>query len=316
MKEKKKIYGLLGKGINYSLSPAMHNAAFKHFNISAEYRLFDISPDNLEQFLKDEVLSHKLSGINVTVPYKIKVKELLISCCKDAEKVIQVDSFADDIGSINTVEIHNDTVSLYNTDGVGFYESIKEDLDFDPENKKIFILGAGGAGRVISTFLAAGSDERPANIFVYDIDEEKRSSLKEICRNKEGMMLIEIVENMEKLSEADLIVNATPFGTKQGDKMPLDPKIFKQGACVYDLIYARKTELVKEARKKGLKAVNGEGMLACQGAYAFHLWTERKYGLDEIEEIMKQALSDELKKGIWKRFKEFCKRFWSRFKEV
>ncbi|MFH1304824.1 MAG: hypothetical protein ABIH74_00260, partial [Candidatus Omnitrophota bacterium] len=136
---KKKIYGLLGKNISYSLSPVMHNAAFG----DDVYEIFDRQENELTSFFEEYVDGGKLSGFNVTDPYKIIVKETLEKkfpeCCKGSDAEI--------VGAVNTVKIDNGKITATNTDGRGFVESLKEICsEFSkPESfagKNIFVIGA------------------------------------------------------------------------------------------------------------------------------------------------------------------------------
>ena len=132
-------YGLIGHPVEHSLSPAMQMAAFKELKIDAEYKLFDVLPEDLELFL--EGLPKKgISGANVTIPYKVKAKEYI-------EKNGSLDAVAKRFGAVNTIKVDGSTLKGFNTDGPGFYRSLQADLKFEPEGKTVFVLGAGGAAR-------------------------------------------------------------------------------------------------------------------------------------------------------------------------
>lgn len=294
-----RLYGILGRNISYSLSPAMHNAAFKHFGIAAEYKIFDIADDKLEAFFTEYILGGKLSGLNVTVPYKVTVKEMTEKC---QVRSVSVDSFPKLAGAINTLKIEGSSISAFNTDGEGFYNSLREDLGFDPAGKDVFVLGAGGAGRVIALFLASLGEDAPKNISVYDVDAGQLAALRDTVGRYRGSGVIdshvEVVKDLSGMAKCDLIVNATPLGTKEGDKMPVPSESVEQlrkKTLVYDLVYARETELVKAAREKGLRASTGEGMLAGQGALSFQKWTGKN--LEEIKPVIRKALMEALGRG-------------------
>ena len=293
------VYGLLGKNISYSLSPSMHNTAFKYFKINAEYKIFDLALDQLETFVRTELLSGKVSGVNVTVPYKIKMKEILESCGNN-----RLDDITKRVGALNTIRVDGTILSAWNTDTFGFSESIKEDLEFDPEGKKVVVLGAGGAGRAISLYFAFLKD--PKRISVYDIDSSRLDSIRNTYEKWTGNTnpeLLDYVTTREELSlaisDCDLLINATPIGTKDGDVIPIDISLLNDSSSVYDLVYARETELVKCARDKGLKAANGEGMLANQGAKAFYYWNEDILSIKDPEiKITKKIMREVLLKKL------------------
>lgn len=279
-------YGLLGRDIAYSLSPAMHNAAFKYFGMHAEYELFDC--DDIDKFFQDKVETGKLSGFNVTVPYKI-----------DAFKRVNVlNPEAKYLGTVNTVTVKNKQMIGDNTDGKGFYRSLKEDLAFDTSGKNIFIFGIGGAGRAIGKYLASEKmgESRPDSIYVYDTYEASVLSL--INDKTEGVehgIFVRVKENeiAKRMDESALLINATPLGTKEGDERSAIPlEGLKKGMAVYDLVYARETALIKAAEEKGLIAINGLGMLVNQAALAFEIWTGKPF--DEVREVMKDAAIEEI----------------------
>lgn len=292
----KKLYGILGRNISYTLSPAMHNAAFKHFGISAEYKVFDVAPDQVEGFFKEYILGGKVSGLNVTVPYKAVVKELAEAC---RERKVTIAPFPQIAGAVNTLKIDAAEISAFNTDGEGFYTSLMEDAGFDPKGKDVFILGAGGAGRVIALFLASLGEDSPKNIRVFDVDAVQLASLRDTVGRYRGSGVldshVEVEKNMDGIEKIDLIVNATPLGTKEGDRVPVPQEklaLLKKKTVVYDLVYARKTELVKLASEKGLRVSTGEGMLANQGALAFEKWTGKP--LAEVKPVIRKALIEAL----------------------
>ena len=294
-----KLYGLLGRNISYSLSPAMHNAAFKHFGIPAEYKIFNKNPEEVKNFLETEVFEGHISGINITVPYKVTTKQIL-SDFKKKEAVF--DKWAKLTGAINTIKVTNNILHAYNTDCPGFGLSLQEDAKYSfPPNyqqeKNIFIAGAGGAGRAVMAYLC--TTMMNVTFYIYDTAQQQLADIKNVFREWWGQKTsnsIEVISESNNLTDVvdrcELIVNATPLGTKEGDSSPVPVNALKKGMTVYDLVYARETELVKAAREKGLKAATGKGMLVNQGALAFEKWTGKP--LAEIKPVMRKALAEAL----------------------
>ncbi|NQT32086.1 MAG: shikimate dehydrogenase [Candidatus Omnitrophica bacterium] len=289
-----KTYGLMGKNISYSLSPVMHNAAFKHFNIPQKYEIFDIEENEVYDFFQNRIWKSREAGVNVTVPYKIKMKNIL------EEHNADMDSLVNILGSLNTIRSDGRQLYGYNTDVKGFYESLVEDTGADTKGKKIFIFGAGGAGRAICIYLALKAD--PAGISVYDIDRRKVDSLKDMIGSSRVGSLIDFVESPNDISWSmkgcDLVINATTLGTKENDPAPFDLDLLRESMAVYDLVYARETELVKYAKENGLTASGGLGMLVNQAALAFEIWTEKPFV--EVKKVMREAAEEDLgrrKKG-------------------
>ncbi len=292
----RKTYGLLGKNISYSLSPVMHNAAFRHFGISAKYELFDIKEKDLESFFQKRVLGGKMNGFNVTIPYKMTVCDML----KTREDCV-LDETAGSLGAVNTVKVEEEGLRGFNTDSRGFREAVSEEIAPGLKalaDKKVFVLGAGGASRA-ACFSLASSEPAPKKIFVFDIDGTKLSSMVDFFESCFGAGILTGVTEGDiprKLSESVLLINATPLGTRKGDPLPVRPDLLHENIMVYDLVYARETELVKEATKKGLKATGGLGMLVNQAALAFDIWSVENFYLGDIKEIMKKAALEELER--------------------
>lgn len=279
----RQIYGLIGHPVKHSLSPAMHNAAFKELGIDAGYSIFDVEPADLEGFLGDAAAG-KISGLNVTIPHKLKARDYIGSRGL-------LDATAEKLGAVNTIKFEGKALRGFNTDGPGFYRSLLEELKFEPEGKDVFILGAGGAGQAIAMYLGNG----PRKIFVSDMDAKKTTDLKTHFSRYYEEKKLEVVgpgDIKTALAGSQLLVNATPIGMKDSDALPVDASLLHPGLYVYDLVYNRPTTpLVKEAARKRLRAVTGLGMLLYQGAIAFEIWTGKKAPVA----VMKRALREALK---------------------
>ncbi len=268
-----KIYGLIGFPVEHSLSPRMQNAAFKHRNINAEYKLFPLREQELEPFLRN-LRENNIYGLNVTVPYKEKVIPFLNNVSSEAKL----------IGAVNTIKAGDNRLEGFNTDGAGFLRHLTEDLGFEPKAKTIAIIGAGGASRAISVYLAKA---KPKAISIYDIDKDKLSSLVVHLRTNFNGIEIKTAASLNDLIGADLLVNATPLGLKESDPCLVEERLINSNMLVYDLIYSPKeTKLLKLAKELGAKVANGLGMLLYQGVLAFEIWT----GEIAPVEIMRQAL--------------------------
>jgi shikimate dehydrogenase len=292
--KRKSIYGLLGHNISYSLSPCMHNSAFGHFGINAEYVIFDVKPAHLREFVEG-IHAREVSGLNITVPYKADVMEIML---ENGSNLIEEN--ARKIGAVNTIRSDSGCLEGFNTDGPGFAESLKDDLDLplkELAGKKVLLLGAGGAGRAVSFYLL-GRDLKPEKIFVYDTDNYKKHALSNdlvSCFGDSCVGLTGDEELVTKALECDLVVNATPLGTKAGDPMPLAGGCPGGTAALYDLVYARETEMISSWKKKGLPASGGLGMLVNQAVLAFRIWTREKYDLCEIKSVMRSSLPATIK---------------------
>jgi len=278
-KSAKQIYGVLGYPAKHSLSPLMHNAAFKALGINAEYKIFEVEPQHLEKFIRS-LSAQNISGINVTIPYKEKVIPFLDSISAEAKL----------IAAVNTIKVEKNKLEGFNTDGEGFLRDISEVFDFNPTDKTIAILGAGGASKAVSVYLAK---TKPRRIAVYDIDKEKLAAL--IAHLDDSCKGIEFVaaNSIDELGiqDSDLLVNATPIGMKEADPSLVDRKFLHKDLLVYDLIYhVRETALLRAAREKGCRTSGGLGMLLSQGMISFKIWTGRNAPRDVMEQALLEAL--------------------------
>lgn len=275
-------YGLIGHPVEHSLSPAMQNAAFAAAKIDAEYKLFNVAPDNLEAFLRD-LVKNNIAGANVTIPHKVKAKEYI-------EKNGVLDKYAERLGAVNTIKVEDGKLKGFNTDGPGFYRSLVEDLKFEPEGKTVFVLGAGGAARAIIMYLGNG----PKKIYVDDIETCMAEEIKKYYEKYYDRHKLEVVKKgavKEAINSADLLIQATPVGMDDRDPSPIDIELLHPGLRVYDLVYNKPmTKLVEGATKKKLHAMTGLGMLLYQGAMAFELWTGEKAPVDVMKKALKGAL--------------------------
>lgn len=275
-------YGLIGYPLDHSLSPCMHNTAFRALDIEAIYELFPLKEEEVEHFvrnLKDEK-SH-IFGINVTVPYKEKVIPFLDALSPFAEKV----------GAVNTIIVDDEKKLIgHNTDGPGFWTHLTE-LEVDPKGSRVAILGAGGAARAIISMLCL-IDQKPSSIKLYDLDSEKAHVLVEDLKQRIDLSIVDVVHCLDDLDIelADILINATPIGLKETDPCLVDPDLLHENLFVYDLIYnPKETLLLKMAKEKGAKVSNGLGMLFYQGVLAFEHWAGHEL-MPAVREQMRMSL--------------------------
>lgn len=262
-----KITGLYGYPVEHTLSPLMHNAAFEHLGLDYCYLPFSVHPDSLKTAV-GAIRALNLAGVNVTIPHKESVIPYLDNVNEEALF----------IGAVNTIINQGGKLTGYNTDGRGFMRSLTEN-NISPDNKKMLIIGAGGASRAIGYYLS----EKAEKLYLFDTDKMKleklASDLSEIRNN------IIILDKIARLEDFDLLINATPLGLKSTDPLPLDVSGLSPHQTICDLIY-KKTPLLSQSKGKGCKTIDGLGMLLWQGVLAFELWT----GTPPPVEIMRSAL--------------------------
>ncbi len=262
-----RLTGIIGYPVRHSLSPLMHNSAFKALGINYCYVAMEVHPDDLMEAIMG-LKALGFVGVNVTVPHKEAVLPFLDELSEEA-------SF---IGAVNTIKIMDNRLKGYNTDADGFMYSLKEE-GVVPEDKEVFIAGAGGAAKAVVYGLAGVCSK----LYIYNRTVEKAEALARAVKDRGTE--VEVLPRPEVPSSVSLVVNATSLGLKDDDPLPIQIDSLREGQVIYDLIY-KKTPLLKEAESRGLKAIDGLGMLLWQGVRAFRIWT----GQEPPVEVMRAVL--------------------------
>jgi len=263
-----KIYGIIGHPVEHSLSPAMHNAAFEVEGIDAEYKLFDISPENSEALANFcyESDINEIAGFSVTMPYK----EAIMDYCD------YFDPLARTINSVNTVNNKNSNLNGYNTDSTGAMQALQELVKLP--GKKALVLGAGGAARAI----IYGLKEFGANVYIFNRTAKKA----EILAEQFDVNTI----NFRGIKEAkfDIIVNTTPIGSFPHIEQSLltEDQINKESVVMDIITNPLETELLKQAKKAGAKTISGERMLLHQAAGQFEIWFNKSAPFNAMEKAL------------------------------
>ena len=259
---KPKLYGLVGFPIKHSLSPCMHNAAFSKLKINAKYKLFELKPEELGDFLRSLTKKNN-RGFNVTYPYKEEILGFLNSRSLAVRE----------IGAANTVVVDAaGRLKGFNTDYLGFFAHLKE-LKVKP--KRAAVIGAGGASKAICFALSRMKIEE---LCIYDIDKFKSISLFKNLNSNFLKTKFNVAGRIEDLGiqNKDLLINASPVGMRSTDPCLVNPEDLHHGLFVYDLIYnPLETKLISLAKERNLNFSNGLGMLLYQGVFAFKQFTGR-----------------------------------------
>jgi shikimate dehydrogenase len=264
-----RVAGVIGSPVRHSLSPALHNAAFRALGLDWVYLAFEVAPGEVGGALAGAA-ALGIGGLNVTMPHK------------DAAfaAVDRVDAAAQALASVNTIVIGNDGLVGYSTDGAGFVDSLN-DAGVDPAGRRVALLGAGGAARsVVDALTRRGA----AEIAVINRSAEKAAACAAIAGG------VGRVGSMADVAGAEIVINATSIGMNDG-QLPLDPDLLRAGQVVADLVYhPLDTPLLLAARACGATTVDGLGMLVHQAARAFELWTGERPPTD----VMRAAAEAEL----------------------
>lgn len=259
------LVGLLGRGIQLSRTPAMHEAEARARDFPYVYRLLDAdvmgtpSPSLPDILRFAEYLG--FSGLNVTFPYKQEILPLLDELSPSAREV----------GSVNTVVFRNGRRHGHNTDVWGFRESFRRDMAEAPRGT-VLLLGAGGAGAAVAQALL---DCGVGRLLISDTEPLRASQLAARLNTRSGGGRADSTLDIAAACDAaDGIVNATPVGMAKLPGMPLAPQHIAPRHWVADIVYfPLETELLRHARRLGCRTLSGEGMAVWQAVRAFELFT-------------------------------------------
>ena len=245
-----KKYFVIGKPINHSLSPKLHNYWLKQNSINAVYKKIELEENEIKNFIL-KIKNQEISGCNVTIPFKKTVIPFLDKLSSEAEKT----------QSVNTICFHNNNLIGHNTDIDGFQKALKK-LNYKVKDKKILILGAGG---VVPSIIFSLNKMEASKITVSNRTYKKAEKLKSQF-NK-----INIV-NWGEIPEFDIIINATSLGL-DNETIELNTSNIGNGKLFYDVIYnPSETNFLKEGKKMGNQVENGKLMFVYQAFKAFKLW--------------------------------------------
>lgn len=264
--------GLLGRGIQESRSPQMHEAEGARLGLRYEYRLFDfdhlrLSDAELPRLIV-KLRSAGFAGVNITHPFKERVVAHLDSLSSDAAA----------IGAVNTVVFEVDGAVGYNTDCWGFAESFRRGLT-NPRLEEVVLIGAGGGGMAVARALV---DLGVRRLAIFDIDTEKAARLASSLNGKETSTVI-ATDLRTAVGQADGVVNATPIGMAKYPGMPIEPGWLRLDQWVADIVYfPAETALLRAAATVGCRTLPGAGMAIFQAVKAFALITGTPPDPDEM----------------------------------
>jgi len=279
-----KNFAVIGDPIGHSLSPRIHQLLFATYDLDASYRAI-LLPAGQACQLRELMQKENLAGVNITMPHKQAVIPYLDAIHAEAVKM----------NSVNTVVAHGDKLTGYCTDAAGLLLSLKM-AGVDIEGQRLLILGAGGA----ASSLAIAYAPLAASISIRNHHPQSAIKLAEKLKAKgfcaDGGSLEEDDLN-QAAAKCDLIVNATPLGMKGKEEFASLSflQYLPPHSAVCDLIYSPpQTALLQKAKKLGLTAVGGLGMLVCQAILSFSLFWNMQLDSKEMEttanEIMKELL--------------------------
>jgi shikimate dehydrogenase len=289
--------GLIGYPIKHSISPYFQQAALYYYRLDIRYEAWETSPEKLPDVV-DNLRKPQNLGANVTVPHKETVLPLLD----------EVDGLASSIGAVNTIVKRDKKLLGFNTDAYGFIETLQKEGQFDPEGKRVVILGAGGVARAVGFALV---QRKVASLAITDGIFERAKALAENLANhikvtspsskdlEPGATAFpwQDLSSAKTLGDCDLIVHCTTIGMKdspQEGQSPLSLEVIPKGVLVYDVVYNPwLTSLLRLAQKAESNILGGLPMLVYQGAASFKLWTGREAPVDIMFNKAKEIMTGE-----------------------
>ncbi|MCI7691231.1 MAG: shikimate dehydrogenase [Oscillospiraceae bacterium] len=266
-------YCIIGHPLGHSLSPQIHTRLFELSGKPAEYSLNDIAPEELSgkyAFLDE------FAGINVTIPHKVAIIDYCAELSEGAKRY----------QSVNCVK--GDEKIGYNTDVIGFTKSI--DLLGATLNSKVTVIGCGGVGRMICIEAALSGAELTIAALKSDLPLAEKVVEEIKAQKPDSSVKITVIESgcLEETDGGDLLINATPVGMfPKTDRMPCTEEAVGKFEYVFDVIYnPKETLLVKTARAKGKKGLNGMAMLVLQAVAAHEIWYGAKFNKKDIDKLI------------------------------
>ena len=264
-------YLVIGNPIDHSLSPTIHNYWIKKNNIKAIYDKERLKSDDLKNLII-KIREKKISGVNVTVPFKKEIIPYIDKLTFGAEAT----------QSVNTILLTDDSKIVgYNTDIGGFENAIKY-TKYDISGKKIFILGSGG---VTPSIIFALYKMNVSSITLTNRTRTKADYLQNFYNSntvkKNERIDIKVVDWGE-MPEFDMIINATSVGLNSDDNLDLDLSKIGKNKFFYDVIYSpNETNFLKKGKDLGNKTENGKKMFIFQAAEAFKIWHDIQPEINE-----------------------------------
>ena len=275
---KKKVFKIIGNPISHSLSPALHSYWFAKYKILADYRRHEIKESEIEVTLND-VRDGKIDGLNVTLPFKQKVIPYLDILINDAKST----------NSVNTIFMSKEgKLTGDNTDVYGMQAAYLKDITLNSNRStKAIVIGAGGVAPSI-IFALKKTDIK--KVFIANRTREKAIFMK---KKFPFIDILNLNEVPQRISEFDIIINATSLGLKNGEQFNINLDGLTDKSIFIDTIYnPLETKIIKHLKSKNIKTFNGLDMLIYQGQKSFYIWNKIN---PEIDDELIQLLENRIK---------------------
>jgi len=267
-----KTYAVIGDPIDHSLSPNIHNAAFRHSKLDHTYIAYKIPAGELAAGI-DALKAIKIAGFNVTIPHKIEMMKFLD----------EMDTTCKVIGAVNTVLNENGKLKGYNTDMIGFLDPIKK-KNLTIKNSQVLLLGAGGAARAIITAMIK---EKASKISIVNRTQENANKLADFAKKIGGNVdTISMQEANKLITDYKFIINSTSIGMRN-EPSPISTENIGKNSIVYDIVYQPiNTDLIKKSKENGATIIYGYEMLLSQAACSFEIWHKMEAPYDAMKNVL------------------------------
>lgn len=263
-------FAVIGDPIEHSLSPSIHNAAFKALNLDCTYIAYRIPRGELKEGI-ESLRQIKISGFNVTIPHKIEMMQYLDESSPECRM----------IGAVNTVSNEDGRFVGHNTDMDGFLEPIKS-RNIGIAGETVLILGSGGAARAI---VAGFAKEKVKKITIANRTIQKAQELAKFASGF-GVESDHIALSDVNVSNYKFIINATSIGLKN-EPSPIPTDRINSNHIVYDIIYMpMNTDLITQSKKNSATVIYGYEMLLGQAALAFKIWHKIPAPYDSMKKVL------------------------------
>jgi shikimate dehydrogenase len=268
---------VIGCPVGHSLSPTIHNAAFRALGLDWVYTAFQVAPGGGGTAV-EAMRTLGLAGLSVTMPHKADV----------AGAVDRLSPVAAALGAVNTVVPDDGDLVGESTDGAGLLAALATGHSFEPSGRRCLVLGAGGAARAAVLALAAAGASQ-VTVVARRYEQAAAAAGLAGASGRPGAV--------SDAAGADLIINATPVA----DRLPLGlvAEHLNPGQLVVDLLYDPPvTALAEAASRRGATVANGVGMLVHQAALSFKLWTGEEMPFDVVETAVAAELTRRQNAGV------------------
>lgn len=267
------VVGVIGDPIKHSLSPLLHNAAFRELGIDWVSIAFRVKKSDALSALVG-IRSMGIAGVSVTMPHKADVVPGLDRCSETAQA----------LGAVNCVTNRDGELTGDSTDGIGFLKSLEHSAGFSPIGQKCMVIGAGGAGRAVALALSSGG---ASEVVIVNRTKNHGQDLIQLLGSNARL------GEVDEASEMDLVVNTTPIGMAETQCFKIKPLVssdlIRSGQVVADLVYfPQMTSWLQECSARGAITVGGIGMLVYQAAAQLEIWLEHEPPIDAMWEVLER----------------------------